>query len=134
MVAENHTFAGYPDPRVDDAADGGPLRGWAQTSGYNAIASLGSAPTDNVALLCYDRQGWGGGESVFSSHSILARSSVLAVSQFIMTTSQSRRKHPKADTATFASASQVTMGSGCHRLLVRRVLGRMAGLRLKGAI
>ena len=82
-MAENHTFAGYPDPRVDDAADGGPLRGWTQTSGYNAVANLGSGPTDNVALLCYDRQGWGGGESVFTSHTMLARSSVLAVSQLI---------------------------------------------------
>ena len=60
-VAANHTFAGNPTPRVDNAADGGPLLGWAQTSGYNAIVSLGSAPSDDTALLCYDRQGWGGG-------------------------------------------------------------------------
>jgi hypothetical protein len=70
-VAQNHTFAGNPDPRVDDAADGGPLRGWAQTSGYNAVANLGSAPTDNAALLCYDRQGWGGGKPLVTSQSLL---------------------------------------------------------------
>ena len=60
------------------------MLGWAQTSGCsytsnphynlvsrgaserlcatdNAVASLGHTVTDDAALLCYDRQGWGGG-------------------------------------------------------------------------
>eukprot|EP01047_Picozoa_sp_COSAG01_P048094 COSAG01_NODE_4654_length_4843_cov_125.531395_3_plen_144_part_00 len=56
-VAANHTFAGDPTPRVDKLRDGGPMHGWAQTSGYNAIAALDFG----TALVCYDRQGWGGG-------------------------------------------------------------------------
>ena len=55
--AANHTFAGDPTPRVDSKRDGGPVLGWMQTSGYNAVAPL----DNNTALICYDRQGWGGG-------------------------------------------------------------------------
>jgi hypothetical protein len=56
-VAANHTFAGDPTAKVDTLRDGGPLLGWAQTSGYNAVASLGGTAKDATALLCYDRQG-----------------------------------------------------------------------------
>jgi hypothetical protein len=56
-VAENHTFAGNPTPRVDTAADGAPLFGWIASSGRVAVAGL----SGDEALVCYDRQGWGGG-------------------------------------------------------------------------
>lgn len=56
-VAANHTFAGNPTPRVDHLRDGGPMHGWSQTSGYNAVVAL----EDDVGLVCYDKQGWGGG-------------------------------------------------------------------------
>ena len=57
LIAANHTFAGDPTPRPDATRDGGPLHGWAQTSGYNAVVAL----DPDTALICYDRQGWGGG-------------------------------------------------------------------------
>lgn len=57
LVALNHTFAGDPTPRVDTAADGAPLSGWIASSGRVAVAAL----EHDVALVCYDRQGWGGG-------------------------------------------------------------------------
>ena len=53
-VAANHTFAGNPTPQLDSLPNGGPLHGWAQTSGYNAITSLGP----DSALVCYDQMGW----------------------------------------------------------------------------
>ena len=55
--AANHTFAGDPTPRVDKLYDGGPLKGWMPSSGYNAIVALGP----DSALVCYDQMGWGGG-------------------------------------------------------------------------
>ena len=72
--ASNHTFAGDPHPRVDTSYDGGPLRGFAQSSGYNAIVAL----EPDVGLVCYDRQGWGGGY-------VSAAQSVLAVSAIVLT-------------------------------------------------
>ena len=56
-IAANHTFAGDPTPRVDKLYDGGPLKGWMPSSGYNAIVALGP----DSALVCYDQMGWGGG-------------------------------------------------------------------------
>ncbi len=56
-IASNHTFAGDPTPRVDKLYDGGPLKGWMPSSGYNAIVALGP----DSALVCYDQMGWGGG-------------------------------------------------------------------------
>jgi hypothetical protein len=56
-VAANHTFAGDPRPRVDTAPDGGPLKGWSQTSGYTAVTAL----EPDVGLVCFDKQGWGAG-------------------------------------------------------------------------
>ena len=62
---ETHLFMWYFSLSLSlcvcGAADGGPLHGWAQTSGYNAVTSLGSTKKDQTGLLCYDRQGWGGG-------------------------------------------------------------------------
>jgi hypothetical protein len=56
-VAANHTFAGYPKPRIDNKADGAALTGWIASSGRVAVAAI----EHNVALVTYDRQGWGGG-------------------------------------------------------------------------
>ena len=42
---------------MDNAADGGPLTGWIQSSGRVAVAAI----EHDVALVTYDRQGWGGG-------------------------------------------------------------------------
>lgn len=56
-AAANHTYAGDPKPRVDTAFDGGPLKGFTQTSGYTALTAL----DHDVGLVCYDKQGWGAG-------------------------------------------------------------------------
>ena len=54
-VAANYTFAGDPQPKIDTAFDGGPLKGFTQTSGYTAVISL----EPDVGLVCFDKQGWG---------------------------------------------------------------------------
>eukprot|EP01052_Picozoa_sp_SAG31_P046730 SAG31_NODE_9052_length_1342_cov_4.659958_1_plen_276_part_10 len=57
QVASNHTFAGDPMPQVDSHADGAALFGWIQSSGRVAVAAVEA----DVALVCYDKQGWTGG-------------------------------------------------------------------------
>ena len=57
QVAANHSFAGDPVPKLDTRADGAPLFGWMQSSGRVAVTAL----EPDVALVCYDRQGWGAG-------------------------------------------------------------------------
>ena len=51
-------------PKVDNAADGGPLAGWIQSSGRVAVATV----EYDTALVTYDKQGWGGGYCELLSH------------------------------------------------------------------